>query len=86
MSSSYAISILRRAQKELADLPTAARERVRDRIRQLADDPRPSGALKLTGRPAWRVRAGDYRVVYEIRDDRREIVIVHIGHRRDVYR
>lgn len=83
---SYRLSILRRARDELADLPTAARERVRDRIRQLADDPRPAGARKLTGRPAWRLRVGDYRVIYEVRDEEREIVVMHIGHRRDVYR
>ncbi len=83
---SYRLSILRRAQKELADLPTGARERVRDHIRQLADEPRPVGASKLTGRPAWRLRVGDYRVVYEVRDGEREVVVVHIGHRRDVYR
>ena len=83
---SYRVSILRRAQKELADLPSGAYTRVRDRIRQLADDPRPAGATKLIGRPAWRLRVGDYRIVYEIRDDTQDVVIVHVGHRRDVYR
>lgn len=78
--------MLRRAQKELADLPSPVRDRVRDRIRQLADGPRSGGAVKLTGRPAWRCRVGDYRIVYEIDDDKRQITVVHIGHRRDVYR
>ena len=83
---SYAIHILRRAQKELADLPGDAYERVRDAIRALAQNPRPPGCLKLTGREGWRVRTGDYRVIYEIDDRQQTVTILHIGHRRDIYR
>jgi len=82
----YVIYILRRAQKELAQLPTYAYERVRDAIRALAQDPRPPGCLKLKGREGWRLRVGDYRVIYEIDDKQRTVTIFHIGHRRDVYR
>lgn len=82
----YSVFILRRAQKELAHLPGAAYEQVRDAIRALGQNPRPPGCLKLTGCDGWRIRVGDYRVIYEI-DDRRGIVtVLHIGHRRDVYR
>jgi mRNA interferase RelE/StbE len=66
--TSYAISILRRAQKELAQLPPGAYEQVRDAIRALAHNPRPAGCDKLTARPGWRLRAGDYRIIYEIND------------------
>lgn len=83
---SYAVSILRRAQKELSQLPADDYERVRDAIGALACDPRPPGCLKLTGREGWRIRAGDYRVIYEIDDKQQAVTIFHVGHRSDVYR
>ena len=83
---SYAISVLRRAQKELAQLPPGAYEQVRDAIRMLALNPRPPGCLKLAGREGWRIRVGDYRVVYEIVDAQQDVMILHVGHRRDIYR
>jgi len=83
---SYTISILRRAQKELERLPFDAYERVRDTIRALGSEPRPPGCRKLTGREGWRIRAGNYRVIYEIDDEGRNVIIQHVGHRRDVYR
>jgi len=67
-------------------LPDAAYERVRDAIRVLAEAPRPTGCLKLTGRDGWRIRVGNYRVVYEIDDGGRMVTVLHIGHRRDIYR
>ncbi len=82
---SYAVLILRRAQKELAGLPKADYERVRDVVDALAENPRPAGCKKLVGREGWRIRSGDYRVIYEIDDAQRNITILHIGHRRDVY-
>ena len=82
----YRVSILRRAQKELANLPSEAFERVRDTLRSLADDPRPLGCKKLQGREGWRIRVGNYRVLYKIDDDQHTVEVVHIGHRRDVYR
>jgi mRNA interferase RelE/StbE len=82
---SYAVLILRRAQKELAGLPKADYERVRDAVAALAEDPRPAGCKKLVGREGWRIRSGDYRVIYEIDDAQRNITILHVGHRRDVY-
>ena len=82
----YTILILRRAQKELAQLAPQTYTRVRDAIRALAQDPRPQQCLKLTGREGWRVRVGDYRVVYEIDDQQHTVTILHVGHRREVYR
>jgi mRNA interferase RelE/StbE len=82
----YAITILRRAQKELSDLPQEPYLRVRDTIRDLAEEPRPIGSKKLAGRTGWRIRVGSYRVVYEIDDPNHVVTILHIGHRRDVYR
>lgn len=82
----YTLSILRRAQKELAQLPGGVYERVRDGIRELALAPRPPGCLKLVGRDGWRVRIGNYRVIYEIDDRQQTIKILHVGHRSDIYR
>ena len=82
----YRVTILRRTQKELGALAGAAYTRVRDAIVALAEDPRPPGCLKLTARDGWRIRIGDYRVVYEIDDSGRMVTVLHVGHRRDVYR
>ncbi len=82
---SYNVEILRRAQKELADLPKETYLKICESVQSLAGDPRPSGCLKLKGREGWRIRAGNYRVLYKIDDQQQIITIVHIGHRRDVY-
>ncbi|HKP54732.1 MAG TPA: type II toxin-antitoxin system RelE/ParE family toxin [Chloroflexia bacterium] len=82
----YSVFILRRAQRELAGLPIEVYLRVRDAIRELAQDPRPPGHLKLAGREGLRLRIGDYRVIYEVDDKQLIVTILHIGHRRDVYR
>jgi mRNA interferase RelE/StbE len=82
----YTVLILRRAQRELQGLPKENYERVREAIRGLAQNPRPPGCLALTGRAGWRLRMGDYRVIYDIDDGQHTVTIVHIGHRRDVYR
>lgn len=81
----YNILVLRSAQKELAKLPSDVYERLRDKISTLSSNPRPAGSKKLTARPAWRIRIGDYRVIYEINDREKSVLIVHVGHRKDVY-
>jgi mRNA interferase RelE/StbE len=83
---SHAVSILRRAQRELEDLPQDVYRRVSVALRNLAGEPQPSGCRKLSGRDAWRIRVGDYRVIYEVDDRAKTVLVVHIGHRRDVYR
>jgi mRNA interferase RelE/StbE len=82
----YRLFLLPRAQKELARLPTDSYERIRAAIRALAEEPRPPGCRKLTGREGWRIRIGDYRVLYEIEDTPKTVTVVQVGHRRDVYR
>lgn len=81
----YEVLILRRAQKHLADLPSREYDRIKAAILALGDNPRPHGSLKLTGRPGWRLRSGDYRVIYEIADLSRTVTILDVGNRRDVY-
>jgi mRNA interferase RelE/StbE len=83
---SYTVVIGRRAQASLGGLPARDDARIRDAMRELRDNPRPSGCRKLTGRDGWRLRAGDYRVIYEIDDAARVVRVIAIGHRRDVYR
>lgn len=84
--ASYSIEIKRSAARELAELPDRDRKRIVARIRALANDPRPPGAEKLSGHERYRLRQGDYRVLYEIHDRVLVAVVVKIGHRRDGYR
>ena len=81
----YSISILRSAQKELGKLPQDIFKRVCDDIRYLAQNPRPIGCKKLIARKGWRIRVGSYRVIYEMDDKHKTVLILHIGHRRDIY-
>lgn len=82
----YAILIERRAQRALARIDPKQRARIAAAIRVLADDPRPPGVKKLSGRDAWRLRVGDYRIIYEIEDARLLILVVEVGHRSGIYR
>ena len=84
--ASYSLEIKRSAAKELAQLPPKDRGRIVARIQALAEDPRPVGAEKLSGQERYRIRQGDYRILYEIEDQVLRIMVVKIGHRRDVYR
>lgn len=82
----YTVEILRSAQKQLAKIDGQDRKRIINAIRALANDPRPPGNKKLSGRPAWRIRVGTYRVIYEVCDKQLLVLVVVIGHRRDIYR
>lgn len=82
----YSVRILRRAQKQLSRIDRQDQPRLISAIRSLAENPRPAGCRKLSGRPAWRIRIGSYRVIYEIDDDQIRVLVVAIGHRKDVYR
>ena len=82
----YTVEILRVAQKQLAGIAHHEQPRIEAALRGLATDPRPPGCKKLTGRPGWRIRIGRYRVVYEIRDDRLLVLVVAVGHRKEIYR
>ena len=82
----YAIDVLRSAQKRLAKLSPQDQDRIVAAIAGLSEAPRPAGSQKLTGRDAMRIRVGDYRVIYEINDASRALLIVGIAHRKDAYR
>lgn len=82
----YRVSIRRKAQKQLDRIQEQYRERTISGTIALGDEPRPSGSRKLRGREEWRIRIGDYRAIYTIDDEAREVLVVDIGHRRDIYR
>lgn len=83
----YSITFARSARKELDRLPANLAERVLDKIEALSENPRPAGVTKLKGqRNLWRLRAGDYRVVYAIDDATKAVDVSIIRHRREVYR
>lgn len=84
--SRYALQVLPSAIRALRKLPPEAKRRIQAVIELLADDPRPPAARKLVSRPEWRVRTGDYRVLYRIDDDVLIVVVVGAGHRREIYR
>ena len=83
----YSVQIAPAAVRQLRKLDPPARRRIQAAIELLAAEPRPAGAIKLVGGEGeWRVRTGDYRVVYEIHDDALVILVLAVGHRRDIYR
>jgi mRNA interferase RelE/StbE len=83
----YTIEIKPSAHRALRLLPAPVRVRLVAVIDALADHPRPSGCKKLAGGgDRYRIRVGQYRIVYEVHDDRLVVVVIRIGHRRDVYR
>jgi mRNA interferase RelE/StbE len=83
----YELIIKPSAEKALDRLPRAVRRRLADAMEALRDDPRPAGAVKLAGEERlYRVRVGDYRIVYDIYDDRLVVWVVRVGHRKDIYR
>ncbi len=84
--ASYSLEIKRSAVKELADLPAKDRGRIVSRIQGLAENPYPPGAEKLSGQARYRLRQGDYRILYEIHEQVLRIVVVKIARRLDVYR
>ena len=84
----YTVTILPAALRVLRSLPQNVRTRIRGEIDSLADNPRPHGVKSLQGsqKGHLRVRVGDYRIIYRIEDDGLFVVVVDIGHRREVYR
>ena len=82
----YKVEIKKSAVKELNNLPSNDLKRIIQKIHNLADNPRPPDSKKLTSEEKYRIRSGNYRILYLIEDDVLIIYIVKIGHRRDVYR
>jgi mRNA interferase RelE/StbE len=84
---SYQVEITREALRAMSKLDKPIRRRVQSAIDELQADPRPHGAIALQGLSgAYRIRIGDYRVIYTINDDKLVVVVVDLGHRRENYR
>jgi mRNA interferase RelE/StbE len=82
----YRVEVAPAAVRQLRKMDPAARRRVQGAIELLAEQPRPSGAKKLVGGDGeWRVRTGDFRIIYEIHDDVLLLLVVAVGHRRDIH-
>jgi mRNA interferase RelE/StbE len=85
--SQYKVLFKSSADRQLRKLPETLQRRIVGTVETLAQDPRPSGVVKLTGcENLWRIRVGDYRVVYEIHDDRLIVLVLRVANRKDVYR
>nr|WP_276976831.1 type II toxin-antitoxin system RelE/ParE family toxin [Ferrimicrobium acidiphilum] len=85
--SRYSVSYLRRADKELDKLPSKLARHIVQEIQTLKENPRGSNCKPLKGfHGVWRLRVGDYRVIYSIKDEQLLVLVVEVGHRREVYR
>ena len=82
---SYEVIFHPGALRELDKLPKAAQERLAQSIDALEIEPRPQGAIKLSGADAYRIRVGNYRAAYSVKDDKLIVLVVSVGHRKDVY-
>ena len=82
----YSLEFKRSVARDVEGIPKRDLKRIMDRIEALRDDPRPPGCVKLSGQEYYRVRQGNYRIVYEIVDDWLVVVVIALGHRPDVYR
>ena len=83
---SYTVYLKRSAEKELDRLPAKVYNRIIKRIISLGNNPRPLGAKKLLGQKGYRIRVGDYRILYIIDEKEKKVEIVSIAHRKEVYR
>ena len=84
--ANYRLTFKKSVAKDLRLIPKGDVRRILKRIEAFAEDPRPMGCEKLSGQERFRVRQGVYRIVYEIQDEKLVIVVVKVGHRREVYR
>lgn len=83
----YTLLYRRSVEKDLRRLPPYIRRAIFGKIAKLADDPRPNGAIKLLGAGAlYRIRYTDYRIIYEVQDATVTVLIIKVGHRREIYK
>lgn len=80
------LRVAKTALKQLLKIPYKQRLRIEDKIKILAGEPFPSQSKKLSGRPGWRLKIGDYRAIYFIDKKKKVVIILSVQHRRDVYR
>ena len=84
--ANYKVLIKPSAVKELKKIPKKQLKKITERIQALSTDPRPPGCEKLAAQNSYRIRQSTYRIVYTIEDDQLIILVIKVGHRRDIYR
>lgn len=82
----YKIEIKESAVKELNSIPRKDLKKIVQKIRSLSDNPRPNGCVRLSGRERYRIRQGDYRILYSIENEILVVYVIKIGHKKEVYR
>jgi mRNA interferase RelE/StbE len=82
---SYAVTVLPRAKRELSKINSPYFEALSEKLASLKENPRPHGCKKLQGRNGWRIRVGEYRKACEIDDTEKSVVVLSVGHRKDIY-
>lgn len=82
----YSITIVSKARKRLSNIPSPFYETIKEKIWELADNPKPVGGIKLKGLESHRIRIGNYRVVYSLNELEKTIIILDIDHRKNIYR
>lgn len=83
---SYRIVIKKSAAKEIERIEEKDRTRIIEKIRSLSEDPHPVGSKKLCGQEKYRIRLGNYRILYQVKNEKLIINVVKVGHRRDIYK
>ena len=82
----YTVRLSKSANRTLNSFDSTLQRRIVQRLDQFGENPQPSGSKKLAGADLWRTRVGDYRIVYSIEDQVLTVLVIRIGHRREVYR
>jgi mRNA interferase RelE/StbE len=82
----YEIVFKQSVYKELKNIPKSALKKILAKVEELGSNPRPMGCEKLTGQELYRIRQGNYRIVYSIQDNELTVWVIKVGHRKDVYR
>ena len=81
----YHLLLDRKIEKQIEHIPLKDYQRIKEAIFSLAENPRPVGSKKLSGRNGYRIRVGDYRIIYQIRDEQLLVIILSAGNRKDIY-
>ena len=82
----YRIQVKKSAEKELSKIPKKELLKILEKIESLSDNPHPTGSIKLSNQDKYRVRVGNYRILYKVEDNILTVFVVKIGHRKDIYR
>lgn len=82
----YSIQVKQSAEKELGKIPKKELLKILEKIESLSNDPHPTGSIKLSNQDKYRVRVGNYRILYRVEDNTLTVFVVKIGHRKDIYR